>query len=318
MWEMTVVAKHEKHVDAPREKVWDLLGSVGALSFLPAGVGGFAWEVPAVVPGTNRLCCLLRSKPIRCSVLDVREEVPGQQISWQWRNVANAGKQHLTLSVLPGRRGCVMSFTSVVTVPRGHDHEEIRQRQWLREWSDRLLAIAEVRAAGPQAVMPQLVQQEYARRPPVKKPALESAMALIKAPADVVWESVWTLENESLLHQNVVFSGNVPGTPERAPGQIEYSVWRLPDDGDLGVFTARAAIVREVSDGRRVVTQSLAAPHDEITWLVTAVPGGTQLEVAVRWSTRGKNAYRERRQAWLREGLPKLIDARKTSCESTA
>src|SRR5215469_13141642 len=166
MWEKTVVTRREQHFDAAPEKAWELLGSAAALSVLTRG--GFAFKVPAAVPGTDRLCCLLMSKPMRCVVLDVLEEVPGQKISWQTRSTVPVAKEVLTLSVLPQPRGCAVSITA--TVNRS-GFKESRRRVQVRDWIDRLWLIAEGRIAWPQAVMPAAMQLECAVRQPVNKPA---------------------------------------------------------------------------------------------------------------------------------------------------
>jgi hypothetical protein len=91
MWETTAIVEREHVADVDPERLWALLGDLAALSVMPAR---FAFGVPAAVPGMERLCCLLvAGKTVHCAVLDVREEVPGQLISWQTRSTQPAGKQ---------------------------------------------------------------------------------------------------------------------------------------------------------------------------------------------------------------------------------
>src|SRR5580693_5827085 len=59
MWEATVRVTREQEVDADPERVWALASSPPALAAMPGH--RFAFAVPAAVPGTDRLCCMIVS-----------------------------------------------------------------------------------------------------------------------------------------------------------------------------------------------------------------------------------------------------------------
>jgi uncharacterized protein YndB with AHSA1/START domain len=98
MWEATVRVTREQEVDADPERVWALASSPAALAAMPGH--RFAFAVPAAVPGTDRLSCMIVSgkHDVHCAVVDVREEVPGQLVRWQVRS-APSRKETLTLTV---------------------------------------------------------------------------------------------------------------------------------------------------------------------------------------------------------------------------
>jgi hypothetical protein len=101
-----VLVEHELSVDAVPDEVWALARSPAALSAMPAW---FAFEVPADVAGTDRLCCLLSDgQTMACAVHDVRQEVAGQMICWQARSTEPAGKQTLALAVFLRPRGSTL------------------------------------------------------------------------------------------------------------------------------------------------------------------------------------------------------------------
>lgn len=104
MREATVGVERKHLVNVAPEKVWELTGSLAALSVSP---GWFAFGVPGAVRGTDRLCCVLVSgqgsfnypsvdiSRVRSVVMDVRKEIPGQLISWQALGTEPAGKRIL-------------------------------------------------------------------------------------------------------------------------------------------------------------------------------------------------------------------------------
>lgn len=281
MREKTVVTQQEQHFDVAPEKMWELVGSAAALSLLTSG--GFAFGVPAALPGTDRLCCLVMSKPMRCALLDVLEEVPGQTISWQTRSTVPVAKEVVTLSVRPQSPGCAVSITIRDTVDKSsYGFEEAYRRGQVKDWIDRLRAIAEGRMAWPQAVMPAAMQQECMVRQPMKKPAQASVTVMIKAPVDTVWRTVWAPETVVRIDPDTVFAGHVPGTPEQDAGEMQYVVCRQSDD--TRGFTALILVVLEVSHGHKAVVKEITLPN-ETSHLVTAVPGGTRLELTDRWPT---------------------------------
>ena len=282
MWETTLRVTCEQNVDADPERVWALLALPAALTVMPGR--RFAFPVPAEIPGTDRLCCLIVAGQdhARCAVLDVREEVPGQLISWQTRSTRPAGKQTLTLSARPRPGGCELSVAVTDVVPRLS--KASKQRYWrhaARAWADSLRAVAENRAPWPPAGLPADVREASRVRPLPGQTEQASGAALIDADPDAVWETVWAPETARLIDPGtVVWAGPVPGSPQRAAGEMRYRVMREPDDR----FTARVDVAREVTEGR-AVTQRLGSPRMEVRQRVRPADGGTQLELTTRWET---------------------------------
>jgi Polyketide cyclase / dehydrase and lipid transport len=280
MWETTLRVTCEQNVDADPERVWALLAVPAALTAMPGR--RFAFPVQGVIPGTDRLCCLIVAgrEHARCAVLDVREEDPGQLISWQTRSTRPAGKQTLTLSARPRPGGCELSVAVTDVVPRLS--KASKQRYWrhaARAWADNLRAVAENRAPWPPAGLPADVREACAIRPLPGKTEQASGAALINADPDAVWETVWAPETARLIDPDTVAgAGHVPGSPQRAPGEMRYRVMREPDDR----FTARVDVAREVTEGR-AVTQRLGSPRMEVRQRVRPADGGTQLELTTRW-----------------------------------
>ena len=282
MWEATVRVTREQQVGADPRKTWALASAPAALSAMPGQ--RFAFAVPAAVPGTDRLSCTIVSakENVHCAVLDVREEVPGQLICWQVRS-APARKETLTLSVRPRPGGCTLGVAVSEVVPRMAKGSY--QRYWRRtvgDWAGRLQGVAEGRMPWPPDAMPAEMREACAGFPLPKKTGQASASVLINAGADVVWETLWTAGSARLVDpETVVWAGTVPGTPLRAAGELQCSVSRHPDDR----FTADVHVVRELDEGRRVVTQRIGTPDTEILHLLTPVPDGTRLELTARWPT---------------------------------
>src|SRR5262249_20223891 len=66
----------------------------------------------------------------------------------------------------------------------------------------------------------------------------------------------------------------VPGAPQRQPGEMRYVIIRHAD----GPLLASASIVRDLAEGRSVVTQRLEPPHYQMRYRLEPAPGGTRLE----------------------------------------
>lgn len=295
MWDTTVLVEHELSVDAAPDQVWALARSPAALSAMPAR---FAFGVPAEVAGADRLCCLLVDGGIvTCAVLDVRQEIAGQMISWQTRSTQPTGKQIFTIGVLPRPHGSTvhLSISDVVLRPHAIPREAYWRTQ-VRAWADSLREITEGRAPWPRPEMPARMQQNCSAPRLLKKPVQVSAAAVIHAPAGAVWEAVWAPESSRLMNPGqVAYAGHVPGTPQRRAGEMQYHVHRHPDER----FTAQVSVVTELVEGVSAVTQSFAPPHVEVYHLVTPVADGTRLELAYRWPARAeKPRRRTSRPTW--------------------
>lgn len=302
MRETTVRVERKQLVDAPPEKVWELAGSPAALSLSP---GWFAFGVPGAVAGTDRLCCLLLSgqgsfrRPVvdigrvHCATVDVRQEIPGQLISWQVLSTEPAGKQFFTLSVQPraGRTAVRIAVSTVVTRNQVSVYEPYWRRQ-VKAWLGGLRAAVEGRAPWPQAALPAAMQRAMAVPAPLRKPLEASAVVVIDGAPGAVWATVWDPVSSALLGpKRVVWAGHVPGTPLREVGEMQYFVSCAPG----GRFTASVIMVTELADGHRAVTRLFGAPHETVH-VITPVSGGTRLELAARFSARATHGNAEARQ----------------------
>jgi len=280
MWEATVRVTREQEVDADPERVWALAAAPAALAAMPGQ--RFAFAVPVAVPGTDRLSCMIVSgkHDVHCAVVDVREEVPGQRITWQVRS-APSRKETLTLSVRPRTGGCTLTAAVSETVPR--IDKGSYQGYWRRtvtEWANRLRAIAEGRSPWPPDRMSAEMRDACAGFELPKKIGEASASTVINASANSVWETVWSPDSSRLVDpETVVWAGTVPGTPQRAVGELQYTVYRHDDDR----FTATVYLVKELAEGRRAVTQRIGHPDTEMVWLLTPVAEETRLELTARW-----------------------------------
>jgi hypothetical protein len=289
MWETTVRVEREQLVDALPEKVWELAGSPAGLSARP---GWFAFGVPGVVAGTDRLCCLLVSgegsfRPVmdislvRSLAVDVRQEIPGQLISWQVLSTEPAGKQVFTLSVHPRSGGSAVRIAVSHVVPRYLNG--IRQGYWHRHvkaWLGSLRAAAEGRAPWPQAVLPTTMQRALAASAPLRNPMEASAAVVIDGAPGAVWATLWDPVSSRLIDpERVAWSGHVPGTPTREVGEMQCFVSRAPG----GRFVASVTMVTVLADGHRAVSRQLGQPY-ECVHVITPVPGGTRLELTARFS----------------------------------
>jgi hypothetical protein len=109
-----------------------------------------------------------------------------------------------------------------------------------------------------------------------------SADVVINGAPGPVWATIWDPVSSRLLHpERIAWSGQVPGTPTRKAGEMQYFVNRHPG----GRFTASVLMVTELADGHRAVTRQLGRPL-EIVHIVTPVPGGTRLELTYRLPAR--------------------------------
>jgi hypothetical protein len=262
MREATMRVEREQLVDAVPERVWELAGSPAALSVFP---GWFAFSVSGAVEGTDRLCCLLVSgqgsfhrqvvdiSRVRCAVVDVREEIPGQLISWQVLSPEPAGQQVFTLSVHPqAGKSALRIAVSAATLRTLADKREAFWRRHVKTWLGGLRAAAEGRAPWPQAEMPAAMQRAMVAPAPLRKPMEASAAVVIDAAPGAVWEAAWDPASARLIDpERTAWSGHVPGTPMREAGEMQYFVRRCPG----GRFIAAVHIVTELADGYRAVTR---------------------------------------------------------------
>jgi hypothetical protein len=316
MLEATIRATVEQQVDADPERVWALAAAPAALSAMPGH--RFAFAVPAAVPGTDRLCCMIVSakENVHCAVVDVREEIPGQLICWQVRS-APSRKETLTLSVRPRPGGCTLGVAVSEVVPRSFKGSY--QRYWRRtagDWAHRLQSVAEGGLPWPPDAMPAEMREACGGFELPEKTGQASASAEIKADAGAVWAALWAPDAARLIDQETfAWAGIVPGTPHRAVGELQCSVSRPADDR----FTAVVHVVTQLAEGRRLVTQRIGSPDTEIAHLITPVPGGTRLELTARWPAPAvRKAVATRAAGTIAEHLRATAEAYKESVENAA
>jgi hypothetical protein len=250
--------------------------------------------------------------------VDVRQEIPGQLISWQALGTEPPGKEVFTLSVQPrGGRSAVRIAVSDVDDRGAVAFRESYRRRQVKAWLGGLRAAAEGRAPWPQAVPPAAVQRAMAAPAPLRKPMEASAAVVIDGAPAAVWATVWDPVSSRLIEpERIAWAGNVPGTVMREVGELQCFVDRHPG----GRFGASVLMVTELADGHRAVTRQLGQPY-EVVHAITPVPGGTRLEMTARMArgSRGDGAARQvletmrtnmRRSA---EGYRSLIEGSRTS-----
>jgi hypothetical protein len=131
--------------------------------------------------------------------------------------------------------------------------------------------------------MPADMQRACSARPRSRMLARVSEAALIKAPAGPVWEAVRAADSARFVDpEHFADAGHVPGTPERAVGEMQYHVSRHAD----GRATAAVHLVTEYVEGHSAVVQHVGPPHHQTYYLVAPAPGGARLELACRWPAR--------------------------------
>jgi hypothetical protein len=282
MWDIDVSVERERFVNAAPEKVWELAGDVTGLSL---GPGRFAFPVPGNVPETDRLSCLLalNRDGTRCVVVDVREEIPGQLISWQTRNTKPVGKNVYTLSVRPERSGCIVRVAAEAHVVTRDFKvaQEMILRRLVKTWLSNLRAVAEDRAPRPQREMTAAMRQALTNPAPPRKPVQVSATVVIAGAPATVWATIRD-PARSLYPESAVAEGHVPGTPQGEVGEFQYAIRRRPD----GRFVVFVHEITELIEERRAVTRSIGSARAEMIYLLAPAPQGTQLELIFRWPKR--------------------------------
>jgi hypothetical protein len=293
------LVEQELSVDAAADRVWALARSSAALSAIS---GRFGFDVPAQVAGTDRLCCLLTDgETVTAAVHDVRQEIAGQMICWQTRSTEPAGKQTLTLSVLPRPRGSTLRLSVSDVVPRTQatSHEAYWQTL-VRAWADSLQDIAEGRAPWPSSEMPAGMLEKCSAPRPLTNPVTVSAAAVIHAPTAAVWETICAPESLQLMNPGqVACAGHVPGTPEREAGYMQYVVYQHPGRR----FTTSLSVIMELAEGVSAVSQAVAPPHVKIHHLVTPAADGSHLTLECRWSGPAPRSVAADVEGQLRESV---------------
>jgi hypothetical protein len=277
MWETTLEVARQALVGVGPAQAWSLVSDSAAWSLRP---GQFALDVPPS-PGAGPLRCWLvpQSTGLAGSVLDLRQDLPGQALTLYSRATTPAGRQVFTLSVAPHDRGALIRLATAVTVPREDkaDHQAFWRKD-LKAWLTALTDTAQGRRPWPD---PAAIASAAAGVPALTSPQGTTATVLIAAPAHAVWRAVRTpgYPASPPAPWTPVTAGLVPGTPPGQPGELAYVIAGHPD----GRLAASLSVVRELTEGRTVITQRLEPPHYETRYRLEPAPGGTRLELTMCW-----------------------------------
>jgi hypothetical protein len=313
MWESTVEVTRKAVVQAAPEQAWSLVSDCAAWSLWP---GHFAFDV-ALGTEAGRLRCWFGplGDGLGCSVQEVREDQPGQVMSLLSRSTSQAGRQAFTLSVQPHDRGAMVCLAVTVTVPR--EAKADYQALWRKEvkaWLSALADVADGRRPWPEAGIPAPLQRACADLPALTSPQGTSTAVLINAPPDVVWQAIYApgIPADPRQPWTPICAGRVPGTPERQAGEMRYVIVRQP----AGLLIASASMVRELAEGRSLVTQRLEPPHYEVRYRVEPVPGGTQLELTLYWPDAPVTEKGEQLRRHLAQALQQAATAYQMAIEA--
>jgi hypothetical protein len=241
---------------------------------------------------------------------EISSEVPGQAISLHTPDTRPPGRERLTLLAAPQGHGARATITASSFVVLGNSKADLKA-YWqvqLEIWLGNLSAVIEGRSPWPDAAMGSGLRAACSPRAPLASPAEASASALIMAPIGEVWQAIYAPESALLIDpRHMVRAGQVPGTPTRQVGEMQYFVIRQ-DDGRL---RAEACVVTELTDQHSALTATIAPPHSEVLHLVTPAPQGTQLQLTFRWPANRRPARARHMADWAQaqvDGYKKLIE----------
>lgn len=308
MWETTVVVERSQLVDAQQDQVFSLLADPVVWSLGPAH---FAFEV-AAPPGAGRLCCCLGVRRDRMggTVLTVREEVPGQAISFRTPVLESV----FTLSAMPEGASVKVTITVRQTVRRGLKPDAEANWPWrLQVWLDAIRAAVEDSRPWPGTGIPPDMSQRLAGGRKLKNPVTTAVAGLVAAPPEQVWEAIYAPDTLSIaLPEEVLCGGRVPGTPERQVGEVHYQITRDAD----GKLCPTFSVVTELVPGHSFLAQSTGPSHGELYHLLTPVAEGTRVEMTWRLPARVlKRSRREDEMHGAATVLQEILNAYKAVIE---
>jgi Polyketide cyclase / dehydrase and lipid transport len=313
MWESTVEVTRKAVVQAAPEHAWALVSDSAAWSLWP---GHFAFDVPQEAEA-GRLRCWFApfGDGLGCSVQEAREDRPGQVMSLLSRGSSQPGRQAFTLSVQPHDPGALVRLAVTATVPREQkaDYQALWRKE-LKAWLSALADVADGRRPWPEAGIPAALQRACAGLPALTSPQGTSTAVLINAPPDVVWQAICAPGTPDDPRQpwTPICAGLVPGTPKRQAGEMRYVIVRHAD----GQLIASASMVRELAEGRSLVTQRLEPPHYEVRYRVAPAPGGTRLELTMCWPDAPVTDKGEQLRSQLTQALQQAATAYQMAIEA--
>lgn len=306
-----VGVEHALRLDASPERVWSLLGSPAAWSARP---GLFAFEISDSPPQTGRLMCVLGTVGAVTSswVYDSCFDEPAQVSTWRLLTRAPGTEYVFTLSLRVAKRGVTACATARVTderQPRAPLSRYLRNE--LRSWLDHLWLIIEGRLPWPAEEIPLTVAGACAVHPQTASASTSAASTIIAASPAQVWHAVCAPELNHILDPAIIAAGRVPGTPEQAVGEMQYTISDLRD----GRLAATVHIVRELTLHQRLVYSHVGPPHDQMEMLFAPEQGGTRLELigtpaaAASEPTRSDGHRRQERLRAYVEGYKELVES---------
>jgi Polyketide cyclase / dehydrase and lipid transport len=285
MWESTLEVTRKAVVQAAPEQAWALVSDSAAWSLRP---DQFAFDVTGVTEAGRLLCWCAPAGTgpagtgLVGQVHQVREDVPGQVLSLRSLGTQPAGRQVLTLAVRPHDGGALIELMVTLSVLREQKADyQAAWRKDIKGWLGALAEVAEGRRPWPEPGVPAAVREDWASRPLLTSPQGTVTAVVISAPAEQVWQAVRRPGFPGVPGQPyaVAAAGRVPGTPQGQPGELTYVIVRGAD----GRLAATLSMVRELAEGRSVLTQRLEPPHFETRYRVEPAPDGTRLELTMCW-----------------------------------
>jgi uncharacterized protein YndB with AHSA1/START domain len=270
------VVEQSEAVSAPVEHVWPLLSGPAAMALRP---DSFAFDV---APTLRMVLSVPGAKPFFVTY-EVLEQVPGQVVSLTVPGRPPGTEEVFTLSVVQAGAGSRMTINvrSAVASPAAQAALEDYWQRTLPVWLAGLSDVADGRAPRPDGQMPANLQAACMPPAPGARPATASASAVIAAPAEDVWETVYAPEWAAILlsHGSPVDAGVIPGTPLRQAGEMQYFITHLANGELHNVVT----VVKELEAGRFALISPVGTTGLEMLHSVVPDGQGTRLELTFRW-----------------------------------
>jgi hypothetical protein len=273
--------------EAPLDRVWSLMSSPAFWSLRRGRC--FMFDVP----GADRLrfCISALSGEVHCGAFGIEAGEPGRRMSLQ----AHYGyRGRYTLSATARGRRSEARIAVMASVPRGREATiKASLRADLGSWLRLLRQVSEGRAAWPGDGIPAELHAMCMTRQPMDSGHTAATSVAIGAEPGSVWELLYSPRTAQLIGPRpAAFSGHVPGTPLRQPGELQYFLRPRPD----GTLSAGAIAVTDYDGGLRTTAQRLGPPHDELRYELTPGDGQAQLTLTWRWPGTAELPPADRRQ----------------------
>jgi hypothetical protein len=302
--ETTIAVEKSRRVSADPDKAWSLLASAAVWSLRP-GFFAFDTVVPDSAPVRGLLMATLDG--IKRGVLTLSAEQPAVAASW----VLGRGST-FTFSVRAHHGGAVVA----IALRRAVDATDRattwayrrRSERMLLGWLDGIDLVLAGRRPWPKGISAD-VRRACAAPPPLETTGSASALVLIAAPLDAVWEEI---SAPAKPVNGLVASGHVPGTPVHKPGEMQYFIHA--SDGQLALT---AVILREVTYLRSAKTLAFHPPYLEMSYLLTGEPDATRLELTARFAQTALAAEPQAVRSYIAEYVRSAADDYKAVIEES-